>query len=26
VREKVLHPPAEKQETHGEGAPGGKTE
>jgi cytochrome c5 len=27
VREKVLHPPAEKKpETHGEGAPGGKTE
>jgi len=26
VREKVLHPPAEKPETHGEGAPGGKTE
>jgi cbb3-type cytochrome c oxidase subunit III len=26
VREKVLHPPAEKPETHGEGAPGGRTE
>jgi hypothetical protein len=27
VREKVLHPPAEKKpETHGEGAPGGKSE
>jgi Cytochrome C oxidase, cbb3-type, subunit III len=27
VREKVLHPPAEKKpETHGEGAPGGKAE
>jgi len=27
VREKVLHPPAEKKpETHSEGAPGGKTE
>jgi hypothetical protein len=27
IREKVLHPPAEKKpETHGEGAPGGKTE
>ena len=26
VPEKVLHPPAEKPETHGEGAPGGKTE
>jgi len=27
VREKVLHPPAEKKpQTHGEGAPGGKTE
>jgi mono/diheme cytochrome c family protein len=26
VREKVLHPPAEKPETRGESAPGGKTE